>query len=247
MSINNDVIRANKKYLGQSCAICKREISLGDLIHICPNCQSINHEDCWQNEGGCNSLSCNSLSSSRPANYNNNQGGSFNNFGNNNGSQNNSFGGGNNSLDNYEVDSFQRQPNKDSFYQTSSANSRNMNPKMGGGMDGGTSQNMVQCRFCREPIMRGAKKCKHCGEYQRDEDRKTATQMGYGDDSFSVTDVLAILCCPSLAGVIVGTVYCARYEVARGVRVLKYSIIWSIVSSVIWGMLNLMVAIAKHH
>ena len=249
MSASNDVIRANKRYLGQICAICKREISLGDYLHICPNCQSINHEECWQNEGGCNSLSCNSLSSSRQSNYNNNyhQSSSSNNFGNyNNGYPSNSLGNSNNSsLGNFDTNSFQRQPTQNSFYQPSSATSMNMNSPMGNSFDGGMSQNMVQCRFCKEPIMRGAKKCKHCGEYQREEDRKIFSQYA-NDDSFSITDILAIACCPSLIGVVVGTIYCARNEVARGVRVLKYSIAWNIISTGLWIMLNIMIAMARY-
>ena len=224
MPINNDVIKANKKYEGQICAICKKEIYLGDLIHICPDCQSINHEDCWQNDGGCSSLSCNSLSSS-PNNS------SFN----NNYQQNSSMGHENN----FQTNSTMSRPiggysQNDGFQQSNGFQQAGIN-----------TQNLVPCRFCKEPIMRGARKCKHCGEYQRDEDRNNSAQFGKNDDSFSIADVFAILCCPSLAGIIVGTVYCSRYEVARGVRVLKYSIIWSIVSSVLWVFMNIMVAIAS--
>ena len=225
MPISNDVIRANRKYEGQICAICKKEISLGDLIHICPKCQSINHEECWQNEGGCNSLSCNSLSSKAYS------------------SGSNTFG------NDYQNQNQNQNPNPNSTMSrpTSGFNQQRNFPQNGSfAQNGSMSQNMVPCRFCKEPILRGAKKCKHCGEYQRDEDRKNSAQLGNGDDSFSATDVLAILCCPSLAGVIVGTIYCSKYEVARGVRVLKYSIIWSIVSSVLWGILNVLAAAAKY-
>ena len=246
MPVSNDVIRANKKYAGLECAICKTEISLGDLIHICPKCQSINHEKCWQNEGGCNSFSCNSLSSSS-----------------NNSSLNNNFQGNNSSSfgNSYQSptpgSTMPRSPGN--FPHISQGNRPQPNSPMsrqaiggfsqaGGGFQqtNAPSQNMVPCKFCKEPIMRGAKKCKHCGEYQSDEDRKNSSQFGDGDDSFTVGDVFAILCCPSLAGVIVGTVYCSRYQVARGVRVLKYSIIWSIISSALWGILNVMAAVARH-
>ncbi len=71
---SNKAIRANKKYLGQSCAICKREIELGDFIIICPNCQSVNHDSCWKSQGGCSNISCFSLSNNKvsSSNYNNN-------------------------------------------------------------------------------------------------------------------------------------------------------------------------------
>lgn len=194
MPVNNDVIRANKKYEGQFCAICKKEIALGEFIHICPNCQSVNHEDCWNNEGGCNSLSCNSLA--RPQANPQTQSGGFNN-------QRPSFGGS--SL----IDKNDSVPS-----------------------------NMVPCRFCKEPIMRGARKCKHCNEYQRDEDRKNT--FGDNDDTLSVTDVLAIVCCPGLIGIIVGTVYCSKYQVEKGVKVLKYSIIWSVIIGILNGIIQIL-------
>ena len=186
MPVNNDVIRANKKYEGQTCAICKKEIVLGEFIHICPNCQSINHEECWNNEGGCNSLSCNSLSRPKP----------------------------------------NPQPQQVGFSnQRSSFGNTSLTEK-----NDSVPSNMVPCRFCKEPIMRGARKCKHCNEYQRDEDRKN--NFGDNDDTLSVTDVLAIVCCPGLIGIILGTVYCSRYQVEKGVKVLKFSIIWSIIISI---------------
>ena len=185
MPINNDVIKANRKYEGQTCAICKKEIFLGDLIHICPNCQSINHEECWENEGGCNNFSCNSLSNKKNTSLN------TQNF--------------NDSLN---------------LYNSQQSNNVIQTDSM--------SQDMVTCRYCREPILRGAKKCRHCGEYQREADKRSA----YGDDTLSITDILSIVCCPGFIGIIVGTVYCSKYEVERGVKILKYSIIWSTILSI---------------
>ena len=189
MPTNNDVIRANKKYEGQTCAICKKEIILGDLIHICPNCQSVNHEECWQNEGGCNSLSCNSLSVTQPRT---------------NVPMNNAF-----------------------------ANNSSMGMAQTAGR---IPANMVPCRFCKEPIMRGARKCKHCGEYQNESDRTSF--VGNQDDTLSVTDILAIVCCPGFIGIVVGTIHCSKYQVEKGVKVLKYSLIWSVVSGMLFGVLQ---------
>lgn len=189
MPINNDVVRANKKYEGQSCAICKREIILGDLIHVCPNCQSINHEECWQNEGGCNSLSCNSLSGS--------------------------------------------QAKTTVPMSTTFSDNNAMSNTLG---TGAIPSNMVPCKYCKEPIMRGARKCKHCGEYQNESDRNSF--IGNQDDTLSVTDILAIVCCPGLIGIVVGTIHCSKYQVEKGVKVLKYSLIWSVVSGMLFGVLQ---------
>lgn len=230
MATSNDVIRANRKYEGQSCAICKREISLGDLIHICPKCQSINHEDCWNNEGGCNSLSCNSLSSQ--SNYKN---GGF---------SNNSM-----SMNDSGMNSFQQpsvSPSQNSFSRTPGARPNNLpgNRPMSspmGGMGGGNPANMVPCRFCKEPIMRGARKCKHCGEYQRDEDRNQASQVEEGDLSFNIIEGLAIFCCPLIA-LIVGAVYCANGRPAKGTRMIKYSVGWMIASFILRVIMNVIAA-----
>ncbi len=232
MPIGNDVIRANRKYEGQSCAICKREISLGDLIHICPKCQSINHEDCWQNEGGCNSLSCNSLSSGNmrssnlgsSSNSNSNYGAGY---------DDSNYGGspnlGGSSYGNNRAGGFGN--NQNSF-----GSNRNMPTP------GASNANMVPCRFCKEPIMRGARKCKHCGEYQNESDRKQATQVyEEGDYSFNIIEGLTIFCCP-LVSLIVGSIYCANGRSGKGIRMIKYSIGWMIASFILRVILNIIAA-----
>lgn len=212
----NDVIRANRKYEGQSCAICKKEIFLGDLIHICPNCQSINHEDCWQNEGGCNSLSCNSLSSrsntSRPNSFSQS---APNNFGN----------------------SYQSQGQN-----TSMASLGGFAQQGGFPQNNGMSQNMVQCRFCKEPIMRGARKCKHCGQYQRDEDRKQQAILAEDSDlSFNIFEGLAIFCCPFIS-IIIGAVYTSNGRNEKGMRIIKYSIGWALAGTILNFVINIIAA-----
>jgi hypothetical protein len=37
---------------------------------------------------------------------------------------------------------------------------------------------LIPCRWCKEPIIRGAKKCKHCGEFQKDSDRLARANSG---------------------------------------------------------------------
>ena len=221
----NDVIRANRKYEGQSCAICKKEIFLGDFIHICPDCQSINHEDCWQNEGGCNSLSCNSLSAksntSRPNSFSQNAPSNFGNSYQNQG-QNSSMA----SPGGYAPQGSFPQPR--GFAQQGGV-------PQGGGLapNNGMSQNMVPCRFCKEPIMRGARKCKHCGEYQRDEDRKQQAILAEDSDlSFNIFEGLAIFCCPIMS-IIIGAVYTSNGRNEKGMRIIKYSIGWAIGSVIL--------------
>lgn len=209
MPLNNGVIRANKKYEGQSCAICKREIFLGDLIHICPKCQSINHEECWNNEGGCNSLSCNSL------NFANMQ-----------------------STSTMQQTNMQRPsstPYRPEFArsQMGGINSQSR-PDMSGGFSSSSSQpnNMIPCRWCKEPIMRGARKCKHCGEYQRDEDRNNAKKFSDEDSSLSATDWIGVFCCP-IIGLIQGGVYKSQGKEARGNKLIQYSVISLIFNAIL--------------
>ena len=223
MPASNDVIRANKKYEGQYCAICKREISLGEFIHICPKCQSINHEECWQNEGGCNSLSCNSLSSQ--SNFNNGyQGGGYQ----GGGYQQNS----NNSFQQPPNNSFPRTPGAGARPNNSFGNNRNMNAPMGGSMSGGMPANMVPCRFCKEPIMRGARKCKHCGEYQNEADRQQANTSMEVDTNLSVTDWIGILCCP-IIGIIQSGIYFVQEKTEKGKKLLVGCVISMIIGFIL--------------
>ena len=187
MSISNDAFRANRKYEGQICAICKKEIILGDFIHICPNCQSINHEECWKEKGSC--ISCNSLEN-----------------------------GKSNNINELQKKTSTKTNNQNSFSQKENVISQNNS----------STQNMVPCRFCKEPIIRGARKCRHCGEYQNEEDRKH-----FLDDSLSITDILSIVCCPGLIGLIIGTIYCSKFEVNKGVKILKYCIIWGTIVNIL--------------
>ena len=63
-----ELMKANKKVAGQPCAICARPVALGDQIHNCPSCHSINHDACWKQSGGCASLSCSAVAKpQRPA------------------------------------------------------------------------------------------------------------------------------------------------------------------------------------
>jgi len=94
----------------------------------------------------------------------------------------------------------------------------------------------VPCRWCKEPIARGARKCKHCNEYQSDEDRATQSKQGQaalaGDDAaLSTTDWIGVVCCP-LIGIIQGLVYVSQGN-PKGSKLILYSIISIGIGSVI--------------
>jgi DNA-directed RNA polymerase subunit M/transcription elongation factor TFIIS len=76
-------------------------------------------------------------------------------------------------------------------------------PPIGGGNSAGKAdEGKVECKFCGEMIMRDARKCRHCGEYQDEKVRKAKTkkQKKYSsdysdDDSLTAGEwVLGILC-----------------------------------------------------
>lgn len=187
-----ELMKANKKVAGQPCAICARPVALGEQIHNCPSCHSINHDACWKQSGGCTSLSCSAAAKSqRPA-----------------------------------------------------------PPGLSGGMGGmsgmddmsgamaspgpGPSQGSVPCRWCKEPIMRGARKCKHCNEFQRDEDRETQKPNAWVEDEpLSTTDWIGVLCCP-LIGFLQGLVYAAQGN-PKAKRLMLYSAISMVIGAMLRG------------
>jgi hypothetical protein len=44
-----------------SCAICMSAIDAGDAMHVCPDCASPYHADCWTDNGGCAVYGCSSV------------------------------------------------------------------------------------------------------------------------------------------------------------------------------------------
>ena len=179
-----DVIRANKKYAGQTCNICKKEIELGETIHICPNCHGINHEDCWQNEGGCPKFSCNSLSN----NYQNNS-----------------------SYKNTSPSTLRPNPLSQPQKTSNTPNSFN--------------QQMIACRWCKEPIPRGSKKCPHCGEFQKDADREKAKKDDTEEDTSIPSGMwVLIILYPDIA-FIFGIVIMCRGKLISGAKTMGVSLI----------------------
>ena len=64
--------------------------------------------------------------------------------------------------------------------------------------------NMVKCRWCKEPIPRGSKKCRHCGEYQNDKDIEADKKSEYKfDDSPNLSggEILMIWLLPKFFGI----------------------------------------------
>lgn len=82
---------------------------------------------------------------------------------------------------------------------------------------------MVPCRWCKEPIVRGARKCKHCNEFQRDEDRVTNKNVFQDEEALSTTDWIGILCCP-IIGFVQGVIYASQGR-SKGKKLMLYSAI----------------------
>lgn len=176
-----ELMKANKRVAGQPCAICARTINLGEPIHNCPACSSVNHDACWKQSGGCASISCRiTRPSSQPAG---------------------SFAG----THDYQAGAMATTPPAGS----------------------------VPCRWCKEPIMRGARKCKHCNEFQRDEDREMNAKVSEEEVSLSTTDWIGVLCCPIIA-FIQGIVYSAQGN-PKGKRLMIYSAIAMAIGAAING------------
>ena len=99
---------------------------------------------------------------------------------------------------------------------------------------------IVPCRFCKELIIRGARKCKHCNEYQHEVDRATNKSVAALDDNdpdsvISISDWFMIILCPCIA--CVGGIVLSIQGKPKGPKILLYSIL----SVVFWNMLNLII------
>ena len=87
------------------------------------------------------------------------------------------------------------------------ASSFSMAPTGGGSMSE-AGDNQIPCRWCKELIIRGAKKCKHCGEFQSDADRDMAESsnrvIDETDDwgTIILWTILAVITTPFCAGLI---------------------------------------------
>ena len=45
-------------YIGKICPYCNKEIIPGDMVKVCPNCNTPHHESCWDKNEGCTTFGC---------------------------------------------------------------------------------------------------------------------------------------------------------------------------------------------
>ncbi|MBF0543107.1 MAG: hypothetical protein HQM08_01675 [Candidatus Riflebacteria bacterium] len=121
--------------------------------------------------------------------------------------------------------------------------SESASPRQPDGQGNGRSElvsqeNMVPCRWCKEPIIREARKCKHCGEFQKDEDRQAQTPQGgipRTDINLSVFDWFMVIV-PCGCGCWIGLVY-ALMGKPKGRVMVSYgilsNILWKIIATVL--------------
>ena len=102
------IITAGKLQIGTNCSICKQPINIGDKIYICNFCKSTNHEQCWQEHGGCPVAEC---------------------------------------------------AGKLTPEERAARTQVNLKPKI-------DPNDMVGCKWCGEPMRRGASLCPSCGKSQ---------------------------------------------------------------------------------
>ncbi len=97
----------------------------------------------------------------------------------------------------------------------------------------------VACRFCREQIMAGSRKCRFCGEYQSEADRilmQNRTVAASGDSKLSGWEIaVAILTCN--IGCIVAIVYMVQGK-PKGWKMLLINIGAQIVFGILWAVIQ---------
>jgi hypothetical protein len=55
------------------------------------------------------------------------------------------------------------------------------------------------CRFCGELILKKARKCRHCGEFQNEIDRNKKTQKDTDDEALGGGEIALCFLCPNIA------------------------------------------------
>ena len=83
---------------------------------------------------------------------------------------------------------------------------------------------MVLCKWCKEPIMVNDKICKHCYEYQNEEDLNNTKNAFLAKSCLSLSDWITILFF-QLIGIVIGIVHLINGEKIRGKKVIRFSLI----------------------
>jgi len=52
------VFQAQTSEVGLTCPICLTTFEAGALVHRCPDCDIVHHEECWSEVGGCGTFGC---------------------------------------------------------------------------------------------------------------------------------------------------------------------------------------------
>ncbi len=85
-------------------------------------------------------------------------------------------------------------------------------------------ENMMLCRWCKEPIMSNDKICKHCNEYQTNKDIVDSEKDLLKDPTLSIFDWITVLFF-QLIGILLGYIYKQNGEKKRGDTLILYSIL----------------------
>ena len=85
-------------------------------------------------------------------------------------------------------------------------------------------ENMMLCRWCKEPIMSNDKICKHCNEYQKNKDIVDSEKDLLKDPTLSIFDWITVLFF-QLIGILLGHIHKLRGEKKRGDTLILYSLL----------------------
>ncbi|MBF0409983.1 MAG: hypothetical protein HQM10_21750 [Candidatus Riflebacteria bacterium] len=112
------------------------------------------------------------------------------------------------------------------------------NNKMTAAEAGEDPANMIPCRWCKEKIIRGARKCRHCGEFQSDVDREAAATKNVEPADLELTGFdWFLVVIPCGCGCWVGLVYSIMGK-PKGRPMLAYGILSNIIWKLIATILN---------
>lgn len=102
-------------------------------------------------------------------------------------------------------------------------------------VSGGDGGDDIPCKFCGEAIKRQAKKCRHCGEFQSELDRRrnaARSSASSDDDDMTTGDWIVAILCAGI-GCIAGIVWSIQGK-KKGPKMIGVSLL----AMVIWNVLN---------